>query len=172
VENAALELAGFYVAHAIWNVSEAEEGELLCPMLAFSDAETPRKMQRLVDESEGGQCWAVGYGRESLTQNRMDAEVAALVFEGLVTTNAGAKSDAILAEVRSYSPQSLSVDLVVPFTPASSGRFQVHRPQVIRSHGSTFNVEQTLSAFFRGVSEHPRGDDLWAQFSNPGDRAD
>ena len=48
MENAALELAGFYVAHAIWNVLEAEEGELLCPMLAFAYgvADTPRERSR------------------------------------------------------------------------------------------------------------------------------
>jgi hypothetical protein len=45
--NSASELAGFFAAHAVWCVSD---GETLIPMLAYTNENNERQMERLVHD--------------------------------------------------------------------------------------------------------------------------
>jgi hypothetical protein len=75
----AAKLAGFFAAHAIWCVSE---GESLTPMLAYTTAKNERQLVRLVAEDFAA---SVTLGKQKLQSNDMDANDAALLFDGYVT---------------------------------------------------------------------------------------
>lgn len=96
-----------------------------------------------------------------LAENGMDADDAALLYDGRIEAG-GEKLDAILIEMRAYfSPWSEAI-VAVPYTPASSGRFLVHRPKIlVWEHCEDFPVEAALHCFFEGVREHEPGSNLW-----------
>ena len=88
----ASELAGFFAAHAIWCLSN---GETLIPMLAWATLDGQRTMERLASgEPEA----AVATGRKRLAANAMDADDAALLYDGRITLGGG-KLDAVIIEV-------------------------------------------------------------------------
>ena len=151
----ASELAGFFAAHAVWCVSN---GETLIPMLAWATLDGQRTMERLVSGDPEAD---VATGRKRLAANAMDADDAALLYDGRITL-AGGKLDAIIVEVRSYfSPQS-EVIFAVPYAPASTGRFRVHKPKLLLWKGcEDLDVESATEAFFEGVATHEKGARVW-----------
>ncbi|MCI0443844.1 hypothetical protein L0152_11615 [bacterium] len=151
----ASELAGFFAAHAIWCVSD---GETLIPMLAYIHESGERKMERL-DFDDFVVC--VDYGKERLLSNDMNADDAALLYDGRIPIGA-TKLDAIVIEVKTYfSPKSEFV-IAVPYTLKSSGRFLVHRPKILGwNHCEDFDMNAVLESFFKGVSAHEKGSQIW-----------
>jgi len=152
----ALELAGFFAAHAIWSVSH---GETLIPMLVYTSADGERTMERLVhDDLEA----AVAYGREKLQLNGMDAEDAVLLYDGRIPIGRE-KVDAIILEVRAYFSPGSEAIIAVPYTPKISGRFRVHKPKLVAWFKcEDFDVNEALRAFFDGVAKHKKGAKIWS----------
>lgn len=152
---AASKLAGFFSAHAIWSVSD---GEPLVPMLAYTDQDDERIVNRLLDADLAA---AVERGKQQLASNPMDANDAVLLYDGRLTLGAS-KLDAIIVEMRTYfSPQS-EATLAIPYTPKASGAFRVHRPKLIAwNNCEDFDRDRALQAFFDGVSSHEKGSKVW-----------
>ena len=150
----ACELAGFFAAHAIWNVSE---GDTLIPMLAYTNAEDERNMERFV----GDLGTSVATGKGKLQSNEMDANDAVLLYDGRITLGSE-KVDAIIIEIRSYfSPQSEAV-FAVPYTPKASGKFLVHRPKLLTwKNCEDFDRNAAIDSFFNGVDGHEKGSKIW-----------
>src|SRR5438552_2728109 len=99
----AFKLAGFFAAHAIWCVSDAET---FTPILGYTTAEDERKMDRLVSNDAEV---AVAHGKKKLDSNAMDADDAALLYDGRIPIG-NEKLDAIIIEMRAYfSPQSKAI---------------------------------------------------------------
>src|SRR5262245_49194099 len=111
----ASELAGFFAAHAVWSLADAET---FSPMLAYTTEDGQRKMERLLGRTEEE---AVEYGRQQLAADPMNANDAVLLFDGRLTTDAG-KVDAIIIEMRCYAFPWAKAAIGVPYTPKSTGR--------------------------------------------------
>jgi hypothetical protein len=153
---AASNLAGYFAAHAIWCVSN---GETLVAMLAYTDGNDKRVMNRLAGADLGA---SVALGKDQLASNAMDANDAVLLYDGRITLG-GTKVDAIIIEMRAYfSPQS-EATLAVPYTPkTSSGAFRVHKPKLLLwKNCEDFDMNRALESFFNGVSSHEQGTEVW-----------
>lgn len=152
---AASHLAGFLGAHAIWCVSD---GATLVPMLGYTDQDDKRILNRLVGPELSA---AVAQGQEQLASNPMDANDAALLYDGRITLGE-VKVDAIIIEIRAYfSPQSEAM-LAIPYTPKTSGAFRVHKPKLLAwKNCEDFDMNQALQAFFDGVTSHEEGNKVW-----------
>ncbi|MEI8381374.1 MAG: hypothetical protein WCJ09_14700 [Planctomycetota bacterium] len=151
----ASELAGMFAAHAIWCVSD---GDTLIPMLAYTNDNDQRQMERLAHEDLGA---AVESGKLKLATNAMDANDAALIYDGRIKVG-NEKLDAIIIELRAYfSPDSTAI-FAVPYTPGVSGRFRVHKPKVLAwENCDDFDLGQAIESFFTGVAGHEKGAAIW-----------
>ncbi len=152
----ASELAGFIAAHAIWCVSDSDG---LVPMLAFTTEDGQRQMERMVHDDAAA---AVEHGRRRLEDDPFSANDGVLAYDGRITVQAG-KMDAIILELRSYAFPWAKATIAVPYTPASSGQFRVHRPKLVKwERCEDFDVDAALDAFFQGVEAHEQGAKVWA----------
>lgn len=152
----AAELAGFFAAHAIWNVSD---GGPLTPMLAYRGADGSRQLVRLaLDDLES----AVAEGKSRLATNAMNADDAVLLYDGFITMD-DEKLDAILVEIRTYlSPDSEAI-IAIPYTPKESGSFLVHKPKLLAwDNCDDFETNTVLQSFFNGVDSHEEGAKVWS----------
>jgi hypothetical protein len=152
----ASELAGFIAAHAIWCVSDVDG---LTPMVAFTTEDGGRQLERLVSNDAGT---AVEHGRKRLEEDPFSATDGVLAFDGRITAEGG-KLDAIILELRSYGFPWARAAIAVPYTPASSGRFRVHKPKLVEwEQCEDFDLEAAFQAFFVGVEAHKQGAKVWA----------
>lgn len=153
----AAHLAGSIAAHAIWCVSD-QDG--LVPMLAFTTEGGERKLERLVD---GDAAAAVEHGRKRLEDDPLSADDGVLAYDGYVTVD-GQKTDAIILELRCYAFPAAKAAIAVPYTPASSGRFRVHKPRLLLWEGcEDFDGDAAFASFFDGVESHEHGAKAWTQ---------
>lgn len=153
----AARLAGSIAAHAIWCVSDNDG---LVPMVAFTTEDGERKLERLVD---GDAAAAVEHGRKRLEDDPLSANDGALAYDGYITVD-GRKLDAIILEMRCYAFPDAKAAIAVPYTPASSGRFLVHKPKLLLWEAcEDFDVDAAFAAFFDGVESHEQGAKIWAQ---------
>jgi hypothetical protein len=115
-------------------------------------------MERLVLDDAAA---AVAYGKERLQSNPMDADDAALLYDGRITLG-NVKVDAIIIEMRAYfSPDSEAI-IAVPYTPKTSGKFRVHKPKLLAwENCDDFDMNAALQAFFAGVDGHEEGVKIW-----------
>ena len=151
----ASELAGFIGAHAIWCVSD---GDGLIPMVAFTTEGGQRTLDRLVFDDPGA---AVEHGRQRLEDDPLGADDGVLAYDGRITVENG-KLDAIIVEMRSYGFPGSRATIAVPYTPASSGHFRVHKPKLIEWHEcDDFDLNTAFEAFFEGVAAHGEGAKVW-----------
>ncbi len=151
----AAELAGFFGAHAILSVSD---GDTLIPILAFANAEGKRSMERLL---MGDLESAVEYGNGKLEANENEATSAVLLFDGRIPVD-DAKMDAIIIQLRAYSPTISRAIIAIPYTPKSQGGFLVHRAKVLKWDSSErYEIDQVFEAFFKGVAAHDQGSEIW-----------
>jgi hypothetical protein len=150
----ASELAGFFTAHTVWCLSEADSFD---PVLAFTTQDGQRHMQRLIGQGQA----AVELGQRQLADNPMDANDGVLLLDGRITGPDG-KLDAILIEMRSYAFPRARATIAVPYTPRGSGQFRVHRPKLLQWDGcDDFDIDAAFGAFWRGVEAHEEGARVW-----------
>ncbi len=151
----ALELAGFFAAHAVWSVME---GETLVPILACYRDAGQREFRRI--EADDLQK-AVAEGKIWIEGNPDGVSCAVLVYDAFIPLPGG-KTDCLMLEVRSYgvAPRSLSVALPYRHANKSDG-FAVHRPKFIASPEEESYLVDYAKAFFRGVDQHKQGSAIW-----------
>jgi hypothetical protein len=151
----ASELAGFIAAHAVWCLSDADS---LIPMLAFTTQDGQRVLERLVGEDLQA---AVEYGRQRLDDDPLGANDGVLAYDGRIQVTGG-KQDAVLLEMRFYGFPWAKATIAVPYSPRSTGRFRVHRPELVQwERCEDFDLDPALYAFFRGVATHEQGAKIW-----------
>jgi hypothetical protein len=64
--------------------------------------------------------------------------------------------------LRSYGFPRAKAALAVPYTPASTGQFRVHKPKLVEWHEcDDFDTHAAIEAFFRGVDSHEKGAAVW-----------
>jgi hypothetical protein len=155
VTDAAVELAGFFAAHAVWCVCE---GETLIPILAFRDHDGEQQFRRL----EGARLEdSVARGQQWLADNPEHTGCAALVYDGFITLASG-RTDAVVLDVREYESSAGELRIVVPYRHAgASGRFAVHRPKFLDTARPAAEVRALAEAFWRGVGKHEKGSAVW-----------
>ena len=147
------ELAGFLMAHAVWCVSE---GGTLPPLLAYvKDGErilASFTAEQMKDAVQQAHAW--------MERNSENAERAVFVHDAYVTLE-GRRMDALVANVREYAQPRMSLQIVLPYRPASAG-FAVHRPKFQAFTGIADHAALG-EAFFRGVNQHEHGARIWSE---------
>jgi hypothetical protein len=162
----AAQMAGFFVAHAIWIISK--EVGVLVPFGGFDPPEGQRSLLEFEDERMEVR---VETARKWLAENPDGAVHAVLIFDGFVLLPSG-KTDALIIEVRTYGPTPESLSMVVPYRPLSSpDGFGVYRPRYLEYSGSN---EESLTddwaaldeSFWRGVASHADGAAAWKKIED------
>lgn len=150
-------IGGFFCSHAVWSLAD---GEPVIPILAYLDREGARMMQRIVADDYGD---SVRQGQEQLSAPELDAETACLVYDGHVTLDDVAR-DALIIELRGEPERQSSGVITLPYQPATTGVFSIHRPQWVSWDGPvTCAIEQAIEAFFQGAESHEKGWAVWQQ---------
>jgi hypothetical protein len=153
----AVKLAGFLAAHAIWDVSD---GGRSTPMLLYTNAKNERTLARFVADDLAA---SVALGKQKLQSNDMDANDAALLYDGYITLEKE-KAEAVIIEIRAYFSPSSEAVIAVPYTPRASGRFLVHKPKLlVWKHCEDFDQGVAVQSFFAGVDEHKKGSEIWKE---------
>jgi hypothetical protein len=153
-----VELAGYFGAHAIWCVSDAES---LVPMLAAQGGNGAVRMVRFeADELTE----AVATARAAFEANQAGDECAALLYDGFVTLATG-KTDAIVVELVHYRDQHRAT-LALPYRHASDpSGFAVFRPKFLDVPEALRGSVAVLGeALFRGVDRHAKGAAVWSRY--------
>jgi hypothetical protein len=151
----AVELAGFFAAHAVWIVCE---GDTLVPLLAFQKRDGTQEFRVL----EGGLLEeAVARGQEWLAKNPEDVAFAVLIYEGFLTLGSG-RTDALVVEVRRFDAVDDNLRMAIPYRHATAaGRFAVHRPKFLEAGRPNPDFGALGEAFFLGVGQHEKGSAIW-----------
>jgi hypothetical protein len=127
-------------------------------MVAFTTEDGQRKLERLVFDDAA---LAVEHGRQRLEDDPFTADDGVLAYDGRITVDGG-KQDAIILELRSYGFPWAKATIAVPYTPGSSGRFRVYRPELVQwERCEDFDLDAAFSAFFQGVDSHEQGAKVW-----------
>lgn len=149
-----MELAGFFMSHAVWRVST---GDTLIPQIGFEDREGWHRLRLLDERLEDG----VERGEHWVESNPERIARAALVFDGRYTT-AARRTDALVAKVIQYGEERWYLQIILPYRHARSpAGFAVHRPK-FRDDGENKHCKDWLmECFFRGSDLHPQGADVW-----------
>jgi len=149
------ELAGFFVAHAFWTLSEASTFD---PILAYLTEDGKRNMIRLVGYETPQ---AVALGRDWIVKNTEAATSAVLIFDGRISLEDG-KCDAVIAEAQQLSPDAQTFKIAIPYRQHDSAEgFAVHRPKFMSEAPEGTSLDELAAAFFRGVDEHEKGSAIW-----------
>ena len=153
---AAIELAGFFAAHAVWCVSD---GDVLIPFVAYETPEGSRQMNRLLTERLED---AVDVGKKWIAENPDGVARGVLIYDGFITLNGGAKTDALLVVARDFTQGAAEVTIAVPYRPAGDKRgFAVHRPKFLGFKGAEPDWRSLGEALWHGISKHEQGDAVW-----------
>jgi len=153
--NATGELAGFFAAHAVWCVSDAET---LVPIFAYESSDGSRQMER-IEAAELQD--AVRHGKDRLGANPESASRAVFIYDGFVTLADG-KTDALIVDGIDYGPPLAGFTMAVPYRHAGNpAGFAVYRPKFLGFEGLEPSWEALGEAFFRGVERHEKGAAVW-----------
>lgn len=153
----AMELAGFFAAHAVWSVSD---GATLIPIFGYEDRSGKRQMVRLASDHLEE---AVARGRDRLSRNPDHALRAVLIYDGFITLPSG-KTDALVVAVRDFTLGSSEVTMAIPYRPGSDAKgFAVHRPKFLGYQGQQPDYQKLGEALWRGIAMHEKGAAAWNQ---------
>lgn len=148
----ALELAGFYAAHAVWCIAD---GETLIPLVAWERGGV-RKILRMKDADFRDGAAA---GKRWLDENPEHVDRAVLIVDGFAPI-AGKKRDALRATVVEYQRTQRRIVVVLPYRPARSKEgFAMNRPMIAAV--SEAEGRAASSSMFFGVAQHERGSAIW-----------
>jgi hypothetical protein len=149
-----MELAGFFMSHAVWCVSM---GESLIPLIGFEDRKGWHLLRMLDKRLEAG----VERGDQWVESNPERIARAALIFDGYYT-GAAQRTDALAAKVVQYGQERWYVQIIVPYRHAKSpAGFAVHRPKFRDDGENEDRKDWLMGAFFRGSDLHHQGAEVW-----------
>lgn len=146
----AVELGGFFLAHALQSVVDG-------PLTSLVGYETgdKRGLSRFAGE-EGPQM-----ARQFLEQKPEGIERAVAVVDAFVTYG-GVKKDTLLATIVELATGKKLV-VGIPYTPAQDGApFKVHKPKFLETENLENDDLNALgAALFAGVDAHEDGEKIW-----------
>ena len=150
-----LKMAGEFTSHAIWSVSE---GEMLMPIVGYSNVDGSTKMERLAM----GSVQALSHGDKQINSLGDDTLGACFIKDGLVTLETG-KTDALVVDVRFSDSADKKIQFLIPYRNAKhADGFAVHRLKVVELEGiDPQEMDSLTSHFFDGLEEHEQGGKLW-----------
>lgn len=153
--SAAAALAGYFVAHGLWTVSD---GAVVIPMVAH-EGDSGRGYQRFLGDDADG---SARRAEEWLTDNPSNASRAVMVIDGYAELD-GIRRDALIAHVIEYGPPRRSLKIVLPYRPKDAdGGFAVHSPRFGAAQGlDEVDLEALGQAFFAGVGAHSAASTIW-----------
>ena len=152
----AAKLGGFFMAHAVWCISD--NGPLV-PLIGHVGP-SGRQMVRFASEQMEE---SVRQAKTWLEKNPEKALLAAFVFDGFATFG-GVRKDALISTVIEFGPPRRSLEIIVPYRPhTAGGGFAVHKPKFTGAVGiPTEALSELAGAFFQGVDSHEKGAKVWA----------
>ncbi|MGE0119630.1 MAG: hypothetical protein AB7S71_11845 [Dongiaceae bacterium] len=151
-----MELAGFFMSHALWCVST---GESLIPLIGFEGRQGWGLLRMRDKRLEEG----VARGERWIDSNPERVERAALIFDGYYTGGAR-RTDALLGKVVDYEGELWRIGLVLPYRHANDAAgFAVHRPKFrdVDDRDNEADAPRLMEAFFRGSDLHEEGAAIW-----------
>lgn len=150
----AAELAGRLLAHAVWCMSEEDEGPF-APTIAYENVEGRRFL--MFDDEDYGT--ALREAKAWLDANPEDARRAVVVYDGCADRKA-APMDALVAEVMDYGSRR-SFLVILPYRPASAADgFAVFSARFALGDVD-FDQAPLLAAFGRGIGAHDDAAQAW-----------
>ena len=152
----AFELAGYFGAHAIWCVADAET---LVPMLAVQRRDHSVHMTRFEGAALGD---VVNSARDRLEANPEGDTIGALFYDGYVNLPGG-RTDAVIVELVEYESHGRA-SLALPYRHASDqDGFAIFRPKFLTVPDRS-DVRALGEALFRGVAKHEKGAAVWSKY--------
>jgi hypothetical protein len=157
----ALRLAGFALAHAAWSV---EPGETLCTMAFVEKQGDGGQTLRRYEASTIPESVAMAY--EQLAEDLDDGSFAILIFDGYVTPEGQARTDALLGEI--LGPRGVRLGRFVqayraarrprlPFLGRSSA-FEILGDPIVED---PLDEKTSLALIHEGIASHPEGTRLF-----------
>ena len=139
-------LTGFFVAHAIWSVSD---GGPLVPFVAGEMSNGERTLDRFVAERLED---SVEQARQAFTSNPREVVRLVLAYDGYITLPDG-KTDAIFFVARDVATGE-TLEGEVPYRAVGTPPgFAVFKPKL--------SVPEAGGGFFDGVDAHVEGAQVW-----------
>ena len=155
--SAAAALAGYFVAHGLWSVSD---GAPVVPMVAHEGA-AGRGYQRFMGEDA-----STGARRAEawMSENPQGVSRAVMVVDGYAELD-GVRHDALIAHVIEYGPPRRSLHIVLPYRRKDDAAgFAVHSPRFGGAEGlDAVDLEALGQAFFAGVGAHSAASEIWTE---------
>ena len=150
----AAELAGCVLAHAVWCMSEEDEGPF-SPTIAHEGAEG-RHFHMFDDEDYDE---AIGRGQAWIAGNPRGVDRAVLVCDGYTDRN-GVLVDALIAQVVDYVGQQ-SFIVTVPYRPMTAAAGFAVFGALFMFNNNEFDQAPLLAAFGRGIGTHEDAAAAW-----------
>src|SRR3954465_12218140 len=155
-----IEFAGFAAAQVVCCLFD----RIPFVPLAFSRRAPDRKSVSIL--SGGSLEMMAARGQQWLDENVDEADEAVVAIDGYVTLPPGARTDAIILDLRSYRAQSVQMRMAVPYRPHHDpAGFAVHRPKFVVASLEGHDAAAMNGAFFRGVFSHEYGGRIWKECS-------
>lgn len=161
VQEPLLHLAGFTFAHAIWNLSDLQEEELLTPLAIVEEA-GQRKLFRFDADTQEE---AIELGKDRLQKSAHSIDAWAFAREGQLQ-NGQDYTDVLTVEASSRGLIE-PILFLQKFQPNSSGQFKLlEETQVFRGGkpAPQERVDYYLAGFKAGIQSHTQAAKLWNQW--------
>jgi hypothetical protein len=160
VSEQAIQIAGFALAHAAWNVSDAPEGELLVPLAFFQTGEALKLVRFEADSQET----AIREAKTFIAEEQSQVDAWACAREGLIRNANGVSVDVISVDAWAQGMESPIV-FVQAFRPSAAGFFAILGDAVVAVAGKEQQgaaARAFLDQLQEGVRRHPHAGSLWA----------
>ena len=154
-------LAGFVFAHATWNISDLQQGELLVP-LAIVEKSGQRQLLRFEAATQER---AIAEGKVGLKKRENDVDAWAFAREGQLQES-GKYVDVLTVESKAKG-MTETVIFVQRFQPLYKGRFLLLGEPIISIGGKVVPDEEAkvlLAQLRAGIQSHGKAAELWNQW--------
>ena len=155
-------LAGFVLAHAVWNVSDMPVGGLLVP-LAVIEIGGERHLQRFVAESQEQ---AIAAGKAAMQEAMTTADAWAFARDGRLKRD-GRLVDALAVDFWAKGMTKPVSVFQVYQPPSDSGRFRLLGDPVLVLDGVVQSPEAgkaLLKQIRKGIRSHSQASALWGSW--------
>jgi hypothetical protein len=159
--NAGLLLAGFVLAHAVWNVSDMPKGELLVPLAIVERGEKRELIRFEADTQEA----AIAKGKAMMAELGKSVDAWAFARDGLLRDpETGRAVDAVTIDFWAKGMES-PANLIQRYEPfATRRKFRLLGEPMVLISGVALQPKDSmplLEVISRGVQQHPQAAPLW-----------
>ena len=159
--DAGLLLAGFVLAHAVWNVSDLPKGELLVP-LAIIEQGDKRELIRFEADSQEA---AIAKGKAMMAELGTSVDAWAFARDGLLRDpETGRAVDVLTIDFWAKGMES-PANLIQRYEPSAKRRkFRLLDDLMVSIDGVVLQPKDSktlLEVILRGVQQHPKAAPLW-----------